>query len=60
MSSMKSAKNNTFFQNAGIVSGRPRSSAKSVQARLEVEIRANDDLQFVVSSQRVEIEVLSR
>lgn len=53
-------KNNTFLQNAGIVSGKPRSSAKSVQARLEVEIRANGDLRSVVSSQRVEIEVLSR
>jgi hypothetical protein len=53
-------KNNTFLQNAGIVSGRPRSSAKSVQARLEVEIRANGDLRSVVSSQRVEIEVLSK
>jgi hypothetical protein len=35
--------NNTFLQNVGIVCGRPRSSAKSVQARLEVEIRANGD-----------------
>jgi hypothetical protein len=39
---------------------KPRSSAKSVQARLEEEIRANADLRSVVSSQRVEIEVLSR
>jgi hypothetical protein len=53
-------KNNTFLQNAGIVSGKPRSSAKSVQARLEVKIRANGDLRSVVSSQRVEIKVLSR
>ena len=52
--------NNTFLQNAGIVSGKPRSSAKSVQARLEVEIRANGDLRSVVSNQRVEIEVLSK
>jgi hypothetical protein len=53
-------KNNTLLQNAGIVSGKPRSSSKSVQARLEVEIRANGDLRSVVSSQHVEIEVLSR
>jgi hypothetical protein len=53
-------KNNTFFQNVGIASGRPRSSAKSVQARLEVEIRVNGDLRSVLSRQRVEIEVLSR
>jgi hypothetical protein len=33
---------------------------QSFQARLEVEIRANGDLRSVVSSRRVEIEVLSR
>jgi uncharacterized Fe-S cluster-containing radical SAM superfamily protein len=43
-------KNNTFLQNAGIMFGRPRSSAMSVQARLEVEIRANGDMRSVLSS----------
>ena len=52
-------KSSTFLQNVGIMSARPRSSVKDVQARLQVEIRANGDLRSVVSSQHVEIDALS-
>jgi hypothetical protein len=54
----ENTKKNRFLQNVGIQNARPRSSVQNIEAQLEVERKANAELQSLVSIQRERMDVL--
>jgi hypothetical protein len=56
----ENTKKNMFLHNVGIQNACSRSSVKHIAAQLEVEKRANCELQSIVNSQREQLHVLSK
>ena len=54
----ENTKKNLFLQNVGIQNVRPRSSLRNIEAQLEVEKRANNDLKSIVDAQHEQLDVL--
>ncbi|PVH62615.1 hypothetical protein PAHAL_3G338200 [Panicum hallii] len=53
-------KKSSFLKNIGIRNACSRPSIRSIEAQLEVEKRANDDLRAVVDAQREQLDLLSK